>query len=84
MPNLKSLIKKAVKQRGSQAKLADAMGCSQQQIAYLLKASSITAEMAMRVDAATAGTVSKHDLRPDIFGPPPALRTPPETAKAVA
>ncbi len=68
MPNLKSYIEKAVAKYGSQAKLADAVGCSQQQIAYLLKASSISAEMAMRIDSATAGTVSKHDLRPDIFG----------------
>lgn len=68
MPNLRSYIEKAVSAYGSQAKLADAMGCSQQQIAYLLKASSISAEMALRIDAATAGTVSKHDLRPDIFG----------------
>jgi len=71
MPNLQKLIKTAVDKHGSQAKLATAMGCSQQQIAYLLKASSITAEMAMKVDEATDGTVSRHDLRPDIFGPAP-------------
>lgn len=71
MPNLKSHIKRAVRHYGSQSKLASAMGCSQQQIAYLLKASSITAEMALKIDAATAGTVSKHDLRADIFGPAP-------------
>lgn len=68
MPNLKSHIERAISHYGSQAKLAEAMGCSQQQIAYLLKASSITAEMALKIDAATAGTVSKHDLRADIFG----------------
>ncbi len=70
MPNLRKLIKAAVDKRGSQAKLATAMGCSQQQIAYLLKASSITAEMALKVHEATGGAVSKHDLRPDIFGVP--------------
>ena len=69
MPSLKSQIEKAIGHYGSQAKLAEAMNCSQQQIAYLLKASSITAEMALKVDEATAGTVSKHTLRPDIFGP---------------
>ena len=68
MPKLKKLIQAAIDQHGSQAKLAMAMGCSQQQIAYLLKASSITAEMALKVDAATGGAVSKHSLRPDIFG----------------
>lgn len=69
MPNLKSHIERAIGHYGSQAKLAEAMGCSQQQIAYLLKASSITAEMALKVHEATGGAVSKHDLRPDIFGP---------------
>lgn len=72
MPSLKSQIERAIGHYGSQAKLAEAMGCSQQQIAYLLKASSITAEMAKAVDAATNGAVSKHELRPDIFGDAPA------------
>lgn len=67
MPTLKDHIKRAIELRGSQAKLADAMGCSQQQISYLLKADSITAEMAIKVDLATGGAVSKRDLRPDIF-----------------
>ena len=61
-------IKAAVEFAGSQARLAEVMGCSQQQISYLLKAKSISAEMAIAVDAATAGKVSKHVLRPDIFG----------------
>lgn len=72
MPSLKSQIETAIGHYGSQAKLAEAMGCSQQQIAYLLKASSITAEMALKIDAATSGAVSKHELREDIFGPAPS------------
>lgn len=67
---IKPHIERAITLRGSQAKLADAMGCSQQQISYLLKADSITAEMAIKVDAATGGAVSRQDLRPDIFGAP--------------
>jgi DNA-binding transcriptional regulator YdaS (Cro superfamily) len=73
MPNLKSHIERAIGHYGSQAKLAEAMGCSQQQIAYLLKASSISAEMALKIDAATNGEVSKHKLRPDIFGKAPPI-----------
>jgi DNA-binding transcriptional regulator YdaS (Cro superfamily) len=73
MTDLRSHIQRAVTLRGSQAKLASAMGCSQQQIAYLLKASSITAEMAMKVDEATDGVVSRRHLRPDIFGPEPKV-----------
>lgn len=68
MPKLKTLIERAINHHGSQAKLADKMGCSQQQIAYLLKAKSITAEMAIKVEGATGGAISRHELRPDIFG----------------
>lgn len=66
MSLLNALINKAINHYGSQAKLADAMGCSQQQISYLLKAKSISAEMALKIDAATNGAVSKHQLRPDL------------------
>ena len=66
MPKLHTLIKRAIDHHGSQAKLAEKMGCSQQQIAYLLKAKSITAEMAIKMDVATGGAVSRHELRPDL------------------
>lgn len=63
-------IERAVELKGSQAKLAEAMGCSQQQISYLLnEAKSITAEMAIAIDTATNGAVSKASLRPDVFQP---------------
>lgn len=65
----KSLVAKAVKIAGSQQKLADALGCSQQHISYLLNdAQEITAEFALRMEKATGGKVSRHELRPDIFG----------------
>ncbi len=60
-------IRRAIEHCGSQAKLADAMGCSQQQISYLLKAERISVEMAMAVDRATDGKVDRSMLRPDIF-----------------
>jgi len=72
MATLKDHIENAVKHYGSQAKLAEALRCSQQQISYLLKASSVSAEMAKKLDEATGGAVSRHDLRPDIYGPAPA------------
>jgi DNA-binding transcriptional regulator YdaS (Cro superfamily) len=63
------LIRRAVEQKGSQAKLAMAAGCSQQLISQLIKGEvGITAETALKIDAATNGNVSKRDLRPDIFG----------------
>ena len=71
MTKLTPHIKRAVKHAGSQRKLAERVGCSQQQISYLMKAQSISAEMAMRLDTATGGVVSRHVLRPDIFGATP-------------
>lgn len=70
MQNIRPHIERAISLKGSQAKLAADMGCSQQQISYLLKAKSITAEMAKNLDEATDGIVSRHVLRPDIFGHP--------------
>lgn len=69
MKTFRDHVDRAVKALGSQAKLAQEVGCSQQQISLLLTtAKGITAEMAIKIDLATKGLVSKHDLRPDIFG----------------
>lgn len=75
MPKLKKFIERAIRHYGSQAKLADALSCSQQQISYLLRASSVSAEMAKKLDEATGGAVSRHDLRPDIFGERPLVQS---------
>ena len=84
MPTLNSYIKTAIDQFGSQAKLAEEVGCTQQQIAYLLKATSISVEMAAKIDKATGGAVSKHDLRPDFFGEAPVRKRRNERAGAAA
>ena len=68
--DIKQHIETAVAHFGSQEKLATAMGCSQQQISYLLKAKSISADMAKKIHEATGGKVAKHTLRPDIFDAP--------------
>lgn len=66
-------IETAVREHGSQAKLAAALGCSQQLVSQMLTGRvRVTAEMAVKLDAATGGKVSRHHLRPDIFGPAPA------------
>ena len=63
------LIETAVREHGSQAKLAGVLGCSQQLVSQMLTGRvRITAEMAVKLDVATGGKVSRHDLRPDIFG----------------
>lgn len=70
MSAFRTHVEEAVRLKGSQAKLAEAAGCSQQQISYLLnEAESITAEMAAALDKATGGRIPRAVLRPDIFAP---------------
>lgn len=64
-------IERAVGLKGSQAKLAKDMGCSQQYISWLLKdADQISGDMAVAVERATDGQISRSDLRPDLFALP--------------
>lgn len=75
MNAFRSHIERAVHLHGSQVKLAKEVGCSQQYISWLLKeADQISAEMAVAFERATGSAVSRHDLRPDIFGPTPSER----------
>ena len=64
-------IERAVSLKGSQARLAKDMGCSQQYISWLLKeADQVSADMAVAVERATDGKISRSDLRPDLFALP--------------
>ncbi|OJF97600.1 transcriptional regulator [Pararhizobium antarcticum] len=68
-------IERAIEVHGSQVKLAQAVGCSQQYISWLLSdAKQISVEKAVDFERATGGKVSRHDLRPDFFGSAPAER----------
>jgi len=69
MMKIRKQIEKAITLTGSQQKLAEKVGCSQQFISLLAReAVKVSAEMALALDKATDGKVSKHKLRPDIFG----------------
>lgn len=64
------LIKRAISLLGSQQKLAELTGLSQQGVSYLLnQAPRVTAEVAVAIERATSGQIRKADLRPDIFNP---------------
>lgn len=68
MVDWKSHLERAVRIKGSQNRLAEAMGCSQSKVSWLLvTAKEITVEDALLIDRATDGEVSKADLRPDWF-----------------
>lgn len=60
-------IERAIKICGSQAKLAEKIGRSQQIISYWKLQQTIPADEVPAVEKATG--ISRHELRPDIFGP---------------
>jgi DNA-binding transcriptional regulator YdaS (Cro superfamily) len=65
------LIWQAIQIAGSQKRLANECGCSQQLISSLATGErAVKAELAHKIDSATNGRVPKHKLRPDIFDPP--------------
>jgi len=75
MKDFRAHIEKAIELHGSQVKLAKEAGCSQQYISWLLKdADQVSAEMALAFEKATGAAISRHDLRPDIFGAAPARK----------
>lgn len=66
----KTALEKAIDAAGSQRQLATILGVSQQVISHWVKTGTpLTAERALVVESAVG--LSKHELRPDIFGPPP-------------
>lgn len=71
MHGFRQHVRRAVELAGSQEKLANGAGVSQQHISYLLNsASQISAESAVGIERATNGAVPRHVLRPDIFQAP--------------
>jgi DNA-binding transcriptional regulator YdaS (Cro superfamily) len=64
----RNLLIRAIAFAGSEAKLGRAIGRSQNAVWQAKRRGSVTAEMALAIDVATAGQISKSDLRPDLFG----------------
>ena len=64
----RALIQKAIDVVGSQGKLAKLLGIKQQGVSYFLhKADKVTGEMALQIELATNGKVTRKQLRPDLF-----------------
>lgn len=64
-----SALAKAIEIAGGQKPLASLIGTSQSQVWYWLERSKkgVPAEFVLQIERATG--VSRHDLRPDIYGP---------------
>lgn len=68
--DVQSLIKQAISIAGSEKKLGDAVGCSQNAIWSAKRNGRVSAELAAGIDRATDGRIPKHRLRPDLFDAP--------------
>ena len=64
-------LSKAIEAAGGQAALARTLGITYQAIDSWKKRGT-PGPRVLEVEAATGGKVSRHELRPDIFGPAPA------------
>lgn len=63
-----SPIEIAIALIGSETKLGEAMGYSQAAINKAKKAGRVSAEMAVAIERATSGKITRQRLRPDLFG----------------
>ncbi len=65
-------LERAVEIVGGQTALAKSLGKRQSLIwSWLQKDGVVPAEHCLPIETATQGRVTRHDLRPDIFGPAP-------------
>ncbi|WP_201096202.1 transcriptional regulator [Thiocystis minor] len=82
---MKLFLEQAIASAGSQVALARQIGASQQMVSQWLtqRNGRVSPVYCRRIEEATG--VSRYDLRPDIFGPPPAAnRTKPVRARKSA
>lgn len=68
-PVITRLIDEAVSIVGSQGKLGKAAGFSQNAIWHARRCGRVSADMAVGIEKATQGGVSRESLRPDLFCP---------------
>lgn len=67
-------IERAIEAAGAGQKgLADAIGVTPQQVnQWVTGDRPVPAKHCIAIEAAAGGAVTRHDLRPDVFGPPPS------------
>lgn len=63
---MREQIERAIRIVGSQSKLAEACGVKQASIWQAKEAGRVSAELALRIEQATEGQISRRDLRPDL------------------
>ena len=65
-------LNKAIETLGGVSKLAASIGVSQNVVSNWRARGQVPANRCADLERATDGAVTRHDLRPDVFGPPPA------------
>lgn len=63
-------LERAIQLVGGQAALAEKIGKSQAHVAMWLRRGKVPAEICADIEGATGGTVTRKDLRPDVFRDP--------------
>lgn len=71
MPTMDALTL-AIEKAGGVGKLATALGLKQNVVSNWRQRGNVPANQCAAVALASGGEVTVHDLRPDVFGPPPA------------
>ena len=56
----------------SQQAFADQVGVTQSRVSQWLAGERVPAERMAKIESVTEGCVTRHDLRPDVFGAAPA------------
>lgn len=71
MDEAKTPLDRAIDLCGGQTALAKKIGRTQQNVAYWRKArKGVPADVASDIEEAVEGKVTRHELRPDVFGQP--------------
>lgn len=66
-------IQRAIELAGSQAELARKIGCSSVFVHQMARGiRSVPARLCLPIERATSGAVTRYELRPEVFGDPPA------------
>lgn len=75
-------LRRAIEKLGGQSALARVCGVKQGHVWHWLnKSRNVPGAYVLTIEAATGGAVTRHELRPDIFGKPPAAPPKNEPAK---
>lgn len=80
----KDPLTRAIEFFGSQQAMADALTIKSPSISGWRQAGRVPAERCAAIEQLTNGAVTRHDLRPDVFGPLPSIALDEQPAREVA